>query len=197
MILTEPMLTKIYEAKMINVIDGDTIDMYVNLGMGQFTNARIRLLGIDAPEMFGVKKINPEYTKGLQARISVVLWFETPQETYYLNAEHKGIYGRWLGEIWRGVGEQSLNDWLKDKYYGSAFWEWHSQEPLIEQWYDEKEWHRYAEYDFANYGVHRYSSSLLGRYGVSFYGISKYVDFYSGSGFGYYGVGRYSINRYN
>ena len=144
MILTEEMLTPIYEAQMINVIDGDTIDMYVNLGMGQFTNVRVRLADIDAPEMFGVKKSDPEYTKGLQARTEVVLWFETPQTIYYLNAQHKGIYGRWLGEIWRGIGEKSLNDLLKDKFYGSEYWEWHSQEPLIEEWYQEDDWHRYG-----------------------------------------------------
>lgn len=39
-----------YAVKIINVIDGDTLDVLVDLGFDIFVQKRIRLLGIDASE---------------------------------------------------------------------------------------------------------------------------------------------------
>lgn len=41
----------IYQAKIAEVIDGDTFDLVIDLGFGVFTQQRMRLYGIDAPEM--------------------------------------------------------------------------------------------------------------------------------------------------
>lgn len=41
----------IYQAKIIEVIDGDTFDLMIDLGFNNFTKQRMRLYGIDAPEM--------------------------------------------------------------------------------------------------------------------------------------------------
>jgi len=41
----------IYQAKIIEVIDGDTFDLMIDLGFCNFTQQRMRLYGIDAPEM--------------------------------------------------------------------------------------------------------------------------------------------------
>ena len=40
-----------YQAKLIEVIDGDTVDLLVDLGFGIHVKERFRLYGIDAPEM--------------------------------------------------------------------------------------------------------------------------------------------------
>jgi elongation factor Tu len=40
----------IYEAEVIRVIDGDTVDAKISLGFDTYTNKRIRLYGIDTPE---------------------------------------------------------------------------------------------------------------------------------------------------
>lgn len=196
-ILTEENLLTVYEAKLINVIDGDTVDMLVNLGMGVEHKARIRLANIDAPEMYGVKKSSNEYVNGIKARTQVILWFENGAEFYYLSCDHKGIYGRWLGEIWRTVGEISLNDWLIENYYKSEYWERHSQEVLIRKWIEEKDWRRFAEYGFALYGARKYSVSVIGYYGIAGYGISKYKDIYYTARTGYYGMSRYEQSRYD
>ena len=39
-----------YNAKCIRVVDGDTIDAYVDLGFNIWVEKRIRLFGIDTPE---------------------------------------------------------------------------------------------------------------------------------------------------
>jgi endonuclease YncB( thermonuclease family) len=41
----------IYQAKIVEVIDGDTFDLMIDQGFGNFTKQRMRLYGIDAPEM--------------------------------------------------------------------------------------------------------------------------------------------------
>jgi endonuclease YncB( thermonuclease family) len=41
----------IYQAKIVEVVDGDTFDLMIDLGFNTFTKQRMRLYGIDAPEM--------------------------------------------------------------------------------------------------------------------------------------------------
>jgi len=195
-ILLEENLLMVYEARLINVIDGDTVDMVVNLGMGVEHKARIRLVSIDAPEIYGVKKDNPEYARGLQARMQVVIWFENGSGVYYVSCNHKGIYGRWLGEIWREVGEISLNDWLIENYYKSQYWEKHSQEVLLKKWVLDYDWRRYPQYDFGRYGARKYVTKVIGHYDGSNYGQGIYKDIYDVARKGIYGITRYNDARY-
>ena len=41
----------IYKAELIRVVDGDTVELMIDLGFSQFTKQTMRLYGIDAPEM--------------------------------------------------------------------------------------------------------------------------------------------------
>jgi endonuclease YncB( thermonuclease family) len=41
----------IYQAKIVEVVDGDTFDLMIDQGFCNFTQQRMRLYGIDAPEM--------------------------------------------------------------------------------------------------------------------------------------------------
>ena len=41
----------IYKAEIIRVIDGDTFELMIDLGFQSFRRCRMRLYGIDAPEM--------------------------------------------------------------------------------------------------------------------------------------------------
>jgi micrococcal nuclease len=41
----------IYKAELIRVVDGDTVELMIDLGFSQFTRQTMRLYGIDAPEM--------------------------------------------------------------------------------------------------------------------------------------------------
>lgn len=45
-----------YKAKIINVVDGDTFDLDVDLGFHIGHKIRVRLLGIDTPEIRGNKE---------------------------------------------------------------------------------------------------------------------------------------------
>ena len=39
-----------YKAKLVRVVDGDTVDAMIDCGFSTFKKERIRLYGIDAPE---------------------------------------------------------------------------------------------------------------------------------------------------
>jgi micrococcal nuclease len=41
----------IYKADLIRVVDGDTVDLVIDLGFDTFRHERFRLYGVDAPEM--------------------------------------------------------------------------------------------------------------------------------------------------
>lgn len=196
-VLEEENLNGVKEARLINVIDGDTVDMVVNMGMGIQIKARIRLQGIDAPEIYGVKRTSEEYLKGMKARTEVVLWFEKGSGVFYILCSHKGIYGRWLGEIWREIGEISLNDWLMENYYKSEYWEKHSQEALIKDWMEEKDWKRWSEYGYALYGARNYSIKEGGYWGQGRYGVDKYINVHEEYRKGIYGVYRFNDSVYN
>jgi len=85
-----------YKAKLIRVIDGDTIDAEIDLGFGVFLKQRIRLYGINTPET-RTKNIE-EKELGLKAkdRLVELLPTEFIVETI-LNK--RGKYGRVLGIV--------------------------------------------------------------------------------------------------
>jgi len=41
----------IYKAALVRVVDGDTVDLIIDMGFDTFRRERFRLYGIDAPEM--------------------------------------------------------------------------------------------------------------------------------------------------
>jgi micrococcal nuclease len=41
----------IYKAELIRVVDGDTVDLVIDLGFDTFRHERFRLYGVDAPEI--------------------------------------------------------------------------------------------------------------------------------------------------
>lgn len=196
-VLTEDQTEKVYEADLLTVHDGDTVDMRVFLGMGMSIKARIRFVGIDAPEIYGVSKQSQEFIEGLKAKMLVKEWFDKEPAPYYVRAEHKGVYGRWLGEIWRTIGEISLNDYLINNYLKSDYWSKYSQETLIREWEKDKDWKRWAEYDFARYGARKYSVPAFGRYRSGHYDQSKYKTKFDIAKYGYYYSSSYGDCRYN
>ena len=99
-----------YKFKVLKVIDGDTVDGTIDLGFGILLKERIRLLGIDAPEIRLQKSIKnkkdrlAEKQKGLQAkkRLKELLSHGSKQPEGLLIEtilDKKGKFGRVLGDI--------------------------------------------------------------------------------------------------
>ncbi|MHC1610385.1 MAG: thermonuclease family protein [Candidatus Methanospirareceae archaeon] len=55
----------IYKAKLERVVDGDTVDLIVDVGFYISVHQRFRLKGIDTPEIFGVSKDSVQYKRGI------------------------------------------------------------------------------------------------------------------------------------
>lgn len=86
-----------YKAKLIRIVDGDTIDAEIDLGFDTIVRKRIRLYGINTPDT--KTKDLDEKAKGLASkqRLTELLDKEFVVETI-LNK--RGKYGRVLGVIY-------------------------------------------------------------------------------------------------
>lgn len=110
-----------YKAKVIEVIDGDTIDVVIDLGFDIFTNKRIRLAGIDCPETrtsdLHEKKLGveaKEYLKQLLGDASNVVIKTLTTDTYEK-------YGRVLGRVYIDSSVISVNDLMISRGYAWSY----------------------------------------------------------------------------
>jgi len=107
-----------YKANVERIVDGDTIDVIIDLGFKITTNQRIRLAGINTPETYNVKKTSEEYQKGLAAKNFVMERIEMNNSVIIIETnKDTGKYGRYIGTIWLPDNETSLNDELVEKGY--------------------------------------------------------------------------------
>lgn len=107
-----------YKAKIERVVDGDTMDIVIDLGFKITTNQRIRLKGINTPETYIVKKDSEEYKKGMAAKEFVIKRItENNSEALIDTDKDTGKYGRYIAVVWLGDSTTSLNDELVEKGY--------------------------------------------------------------------------------
>jgi len=86
-----------YNCKIRRVVDGDTVDVDVDLGWGVWKcNERIRLYGVDTPECR--TRDAEEKAAGLLAKKFVEDCLHVGS-IYKLTTKEKGKYGRYLGTI--------------------------------------------------------------------------------------------------
>ena len=85
-----------YKIKLDRVIDGDTIDAYIDLGFKVSVKKRIRFKGINTPE--SRTRDLEEKARGLAAKDRLKNLLEGAN-TIQLNSYGVGKYGRCLGEL--------------------------------------------------------------------------------------------------
>lgn len=101
-----------YRVNVFRVIDGDTVEADIDLGFGVWIRDRLRLAGIDAPEMTGNDKelgrVAKCYLKALIAE----------QDAVYAQTfkDKRGKYGRMLATLF-GPDGLNLNDLLVSRGY--------------------------------------------------------------------------------
>lgn len=92
-----------YKAQIERVVDGDTVDMLIDLGFDVWTFQRIRLLGIDTPEK------NTSLGKALKIHMANQL----EGKHIFIDVTKPDKYGRYLGTLWLTDGSlSSINDQL-------------------------------------------------------------------------------------
>ncbi len=95
----EPMYT--YQAKCIRVVDGDTVDLDVDLGFHMTARIRFRLLGIDAPELRrGTEEQKAAGRESKKFLEGLLLPDAGPfPPTLVIRTEKADSFGRWLCTI--------------------------------------------------------------------------------------------------
>jgi micrococcal nuclease len=89
----------IYRLKaMAKVVDGDTVDLDLDLGFSLTLRQRVRLYGIDAPELRS--KDPQEKIKGQESQAFVSQWFERAG-TVLVRTTKEEKYGRMLADCYR------------------------------------------------------------------------------------------------
>ena len=108
-----------YKCNLVKVVDGDTIDVDIDLGFGVWMqNQRIRMYGIDTPESRTRDLEEKKY--GLMAK-QFVLDHLPIGSTQTLRTRKDGVgkYGRILGEF--VVGDTTVNQMLIDTHNAVAY----------------------------------------------------------------------------
>lgn len=118
-----PRVTSSYDATVTRVVDGDTLDVQLELGFGIQYSTRVRLEGIDTPEMFSVPWSSEEYARGLAAKKFAESWLEAYGRSVIVSTEGRtGKHGRIIGVIYPPDGKSmSLNKTLLDSRHAVPF----------------------------------------------------------------------------
>ena len=83
-----------YKAKILDVYDGDTVTALVDLGFLHYQEMKLRLYGIDTPEVRGVEKIEGKKVRDIVREM--IIGKEVEIITY---KDKQGKYGRYLANI--------------------------------------------------------------------------------------------------
>ncbi len=102
-----------YKARLGRVVDGDTVDLIVDLGFHISAHHRFRVAGIDTPEVRGPEKIAGKAAK------QWVIEYLTGKDLI-VESKKTGKYGRWIGKIRVDGEEQDLSAALVSA--GHAIW---------------------------------------------------------------------------
>lgn len=112
-----------YKAKVVKVVDGDTIDVDIDLGFSIIlSNQRIRLFGIDTPESRTRDKEEKFYGK-LSAQFLKDRCKKGSYITLRTYLDKKGKFGRILGEIVVdevNLNQQMVKEHLAVEYFGQS-----------------------------------------------------------------------------
>jgi len=110
-----------YNAELIKVVDGDTIDALVDLGFDTWKKVRIRFIGFNAPE--SRTRNLEEKKRGLAAKDRVIEILKENDNKFLLKSHGVGKYGRCLGEIFvTTLGETSLQKTLISEGHGVEYY---------------------------------------------------------------------------
>ena len=114
-----------YRCKVTRVVDGDTVDVVLDLGFSIDYRDRVRLMGIDTPE----SRTRNLKEKGLglasKARLKELCTQHKGNLVLRTSKEGKGKFGRILGSLFPSGSDVSLNDMLVTEgharpYYGGS-----------------------------------------------------------------------------
>ena len=115
--------------KIVKVLDGDTIDVLIDLGFDLYKKERVRIAGVDTPEKrtrdLEEKELGIHATNWMNDKLTETI---KGDEELTIRSELKGgvgKYGRLLGWLYVGDSTLSLNEQMITEGYA-----WHMMEAL-------------------------------------------------------------------
>ena len=126
--MTPPSRKSCYNFRVIKinrVVDGDTIDVTIDLGFDLFKKERVRIAGVDTPEKrtrdLEEKALGIDATNWLKNHLDSAI---AGEEDLIIRTElvgGMGKYGRLLGWLYIGDAELSLNEKMIEEGYAWAY----------------------------------------------------------------------------
>ena len=126
--MTPPSRKSCYNFRVVKidkVVDGDTIDVTIDLGFDLYKKERVRIAGVDTPEKrtrnLEEKELGIDATNWLKKELEDVLAGD--DELIVRTELHGGVgkYGRLLGWLYVGDEELSLNEQMITQGYAHAY----------------------------------------------------------------------------
>ena len=119
-----------YMVKVTRVVDGDTIDVSVDLGFDIWHNARVRMMGIDTPE--SRTRNLEEKALGLASKARLKELLKGKKVKIVCSKEGKGKFGRILADVHTidkegndvNVNNQLIEEGHARPYYGGKKIPW-------------------------------------------------------------------------
>lgn len=99
-----------YEAAVVRVVDGDTVDVDVDVGFSITSRQRLRVLGIDTPELRS--RDETERASAREATTATKDWLDSCGGKVRIRTSKADAFGRYLAEILDPATDQTLTDHL-------------------------------------------------------------------------------------
>ena len=107
------------------VVDGDTVDVTIDLGFDLYKKERVRIAGVDTPEKrtrdLEEKELGIDATYWLKAKLEGAISGDDELSVRTELVGGVGKYGRLLGWLYIGDAELSLNEQMITEGYAHAY----------------------------------------------------------------------------
>ena len=111
-----------YKCKIVKVVDGDTVDVDIDLGFGVWLNdERVRIMGIDTPESRTRDAVEKKFGLAAKKRLKELLGPTAILKTQVSKSgeDLKGKFGRILGDF--VVGDRTVTEILIEEGHAVAY----------------------------------------------------------------------------
>ena len=107
-----------YKVFVTRIVDGDTVDVDVDLGFGMiYKKQRVRMMGIDTPESRTRDLEEKFYGKASKANLERIL----KDQDIQMVSHDKGKFGRILGELFIGDSSYIINQQQIDEHHAVPY----------------------------------------------------------------------------
>lgn len=111
-----------YRCKILRVVDGDTVDIDIDLGFGVWLHReRVRVAGIDTPESRTRDLVEKQFGLAAKERLKSLCPIGSMQILVCKKYDDKGKFGRVLGDFFIEEEDKLLTDIMVEEGHAVAY----------------------------------------------------------------------------